>query len=211
MSDNEADCTHDPAMSEKAPSSMKSTVLRLFVLYIVTTFIGWLDYITGDELDLFILYFLPVAYAAWTLGSRAGILLSFTSAALWYLANVYFGHAYSNRVMGMIGGVVFLATFVGVSLATSRIRGLLDRQRVLNAELSDALAKVKKLSGRMPICMGCKSIRDSHGDWHPIEEYFTHQSEDDFVFQQTVCPHCRVTGPGAEPRELARGSGVGED
>ena len=176
---------------------MKPLLLRLAALYLTTGLVGWLDYATGDELDLFILYFLPIVAGAWSVGRRAGVGLAVASAGLWAVANFYLGHAYTQPVYGVWGVGVFLATFL--ALATSHIRGLLDHERFLNRELAVALAKVKKLSGRLPICIGCKSIQDDHGDWLEIEDYFTHQSEDDFVFKQSVCPHCRVRDSGGEP------------
>jgi hypothetical protein len=175
---------------------MKAFALRFAALSVLTGLIGWLDYITGDELDLFILYFVPIIWAAWHTGARAGVMLSITGAALWFSANVSLGHAYVHPWFGVWGGMVMLTMFVAAALATGRIRFLLERERLLNRKLAEALAKVKKLSGRLPICIGCKSIRDEAGVWHEIEEYFTLQSEDDFVFSQQVCPHCRL--PGAD-------------
>ena len=148
---------------------MKTLLLRLAVLGLITGLIGWLDYVTGDELDLFILYFLPIVAGAWSVGRRAGVGLAVVSAGLWALANFYLGHAYTQPMFGVWGVFVFLATFVAAALATSHIRRLLDHERFLNRELALALAKVKKLSGRLPICIGCKSIQDDHGDWLEIE------------------------------------------
>lgn len=171
---------------------MKTKSLRFAALCLLTGLIGWLDYASGEELDLFILYFVPIAAAAWTIGRRAGIALSIASAVLWASANVYLGHAYSQPLLGIWGEAVFLITFVGVALVTSRLHALLDHERQLNRKLAEALAKVKKLSGRLPICISCKSIQDERGKWHEVEEYFTHQSEDDFVFKQAICPHCKA-------------------
>jgi len=173
---------------------MKSLSLRLAALFVFTGLIGWLDYVTGDELDLFIFYFVPIVWAAWKIGPRAGIAVAVEGTVLWFAANVYLGHAYTRPLFGVWGGVVMLTMFTAAALAANRIRVLLDHERKLNRSLAEALAKVKKLSGRLPICIRCKSIRDDGGQWHEIEEYFTMQSEDDFIFSQMVCPHCRVAG-----------------
>ena len=170
---------------------MKTNSIRIISLVVVTGLIGVLDYVTGDELDLFILYLVPIAWAAWTTSSRVALSLAVLSGMLWFTANVYLGHAFSQPLLGGWGVLVMLATFIGCSLATSRIRGLLERERQLNLDLASALAKVKKLSGRLPICMSCKSIQDEGGHWREIEEYFTRQSEDDFIFAQRICPRCR--------------------
>lgn len=182
---------------------MKSLFLRLAALFVFTGVIGWLDYITGDELDLFILYFVPIVWAAWKIGPRAGTAVAIEGTVLWFAANVYLGHAYTRPLFGVWGGIVMLTMFTTAALAANRIRVLLDHERKLNRRLAEALAKVKKLSGRLPICIGCKSIRDDAGEWHEIEEYFTMQSEDDFIFSQMVCPHCRVPDSGGSAETKA--------
>ena len=179
---------------------MKTTSLRLVGAFVVTGLIGLLDYYTGDELDLFVLYFVPIAWAAWTIGRQSALGLAFFSGVLWLSANVVLGHAYSQPLLGAWGELVMMATFVATALATHRIRRLLDHERELNTQLNAAMAKVKKLSGRLPICMACKNIQDDVGAWLGIEEYFTHQSEDDFVFKQTICPHCSAEKSNRSPQ-----------
>jgi K+-sensing histidine kinase KdpD len=175
---------------------MKNTAVRVGLLLAGAGLIGALDYFTGDELDLFVLYFIPVCWAAWTIGRRTAIAMAVLSAIIWFSANVLLAQAYSKLPLNEAWGeVAMLITFIGAALGTSRIRSLLIRERALNAELAEALRKVKRLSGRLPICLSCKNVQDADGDWLEIEEYFTHQSEDDFVFNQTICPHCRISHP----------------
>lgn len=57
-----------------------------------------------------------------------------------------------------------------------------------NKELKEALAKVKKLSGLLPICAACKKIRDDKGYWNQIETYIHDHSE--AKFSHGVCPEC---------------------
>ena len=63
-----------------------------------------------------------------------------------------------------------------------------ERERLI-LELQDALAKVKTLSGLLPICASCKKIRDEHGNWHSLETYIRDHSEADF--SHGICPVCR--------------------
>ena len=65
----------------------------------------------------------------------------------------------------------------------------LNRQlREKNAELEAALAKVKLLSGMLPICSGCKQIRDDKGYWSQVESYVQKHSE--ATFTHGLCPEC---------------------
>jgi PleD family two-component response regulator len=57
-----------------------------------------------------------------------------------------------------------------------------------NTELQDALAKIKALSGLLPICASCKKIRDDEGYWQQVEVYIKDHSEADF--SHGFCPDC---------------------
>ena len=58
----------------------------------------------------------------------------------------------------------------------------------LIAELEQALARVKKLEGILPICSFCKKIRDDQDHWQPIEQYIDERS--DARFSHGICPDC---------------------
>jgi hypothetical protein len=60
--------------------------------------------------------------------------------------------------------------------------------QIRNAALAEALAKVKMLSGLLPICASCKNIRDDEGYWHQLEGYIQDHSEAEF--SHGVCPDC---------------------
>lgn len=57
-----------------------------------------------------------------------------------------------------------------------------------NEALQDALAKVKLLSGLLPICAWCKKVRNDAGYWNEIESYIAQHSEADFT--HGICPGC---------------------
>lgn len=62
-----------------------------------------------------------------------------------------------------------------------------ERERLIK-ELQKALAEIKQLSGLLPICSGCKKIRDDKGYWNQIEEYISDHSE--AIFSHGLCPEC---------------------
>ena len=51
-----------------------------------------------------------------------------------------------------------------------------------------ALAQVKTLSGLLPICAGCKKIRDGQNYWHQVETYIAMHT--DAQFTHGICPAC---------------------
>jgi hypothetical protein len=62
-----------------------------------------------------------------------------------------------------------------------------EREKLIT-ELQDAAAKIKTLSGLLPICSNCKNIRDDQGYWKQIESYIRDHSEAEFT--HSMCPVC---------------------
>jgi PAS domain S-box-containing protein len=63
-----------------------------------------------------------------------------------------------------------------------------EQKESLLVNLQEALAKIKTLSGFLPICASCKKIRDDEGYWHQIESYIRDHS--DAEFSHGICPSC---------------------
>ncbi len=72
---------------------------------------------------------------------------------------------------------------------TARKRAEEDRESLIQ-ELTKALNEVKTLSGLLPICAGCKKVRDDSGYWNQIEAYITQHSS--ATFSHSYCPECSV-------------------
>jgi PAS domain S-box-containing protein len=62
-----------------------------------------------------------------------------------------------------------------------------ERENLIQ-ELQSACAKVKTLSGLLPICSGCKKIRDSTGSWQEVEAFIV--AHTDTTFSHSCCPDC---------------------
>ena len=68
------------------------------------------------------------------------------------------------------------------------LRQLNEQLQHRNDELQVALAQVKTLSGLLPICSGCKKIRNDQGYWQQVEIYISEHSEAEF--SHGLCPDC---------------------
>lgn len=77
-----------------------------------------------------------------------------------------------------------------------RRRIQVERERLIK-ELKEALARVKELRGLIPICAGCKQIRDDQGYWQSVESYIAARTDADF--SHGICPDCVKKLYGAEP------------
>jgi PAS domain S-box-containing protein len=62
-----------------------------------------------------------------------------------------------------------------------------ERERLIK-ELQEALGRVRELSGLLPICASCKSIRDDKGYWTRLEAYLSEHSKAEF--SHGICPDC---------------------
>jgi len=100
------------------------------------------------------------------------------------LAGRYFaataGRLFNNRgdVVGAIGCLRDI---------TDAKRMERERERLI-AELKASAAKVRKLSGLLPICSVCKNIRDDKGYWNQLEAFLKAHSE--IEFSHSICPDC---------------------
>ncbi len=57
-----------------------------------------------------------------------------------------------------------------------------------NRDLVEAQAKIKTLSGIIPICSHCKEIRDDKGYWNQLEKFISEHSE--AQFSHAICDKC---------------------
>lgn len=94
------------------------------------------------------------------------------------------GSAYDLRVVRVPGTTAFVLLLHDVTLR----QRLEDDQQRLIGQLQGALGEVKTLSGLLPICSGCKQIRDAEGMWHPMEVFIRTRTDADF--SHGMCPAC---------------------
>lgn len=92
--------------------------------------------------------------------------------------------AQDYQVKGLVNGPLLVRS-MRYSLERKRLE---QEKESLIEELKTALAKVKALSGMLPICASCKKVRDDAGYWHQIESYISEHSETEF--SHGVCPDC---------------------
>jgi hypothetical protein len=145
---------------------MKNTI---YFKYCITGLL--LGYFVFHPLVMLLSHFMAThnVPAAATASIVAVILKSFSLSMLpWSLSFAFF-----NGVIGLYYGSIKQANLA---------------KEQLIADLQDALAEVKKLSGMLPICSSCKKIRDDEGYWQQIEEYIRNHSEADFT--HGICNEC---------------------
>jgi two-component system, cell cycle sensor histidine kinase and response regulator CckA len=84
--------------------------------------------------------------------------------------------------LGQVAGASIIARDV-----TELKRSEAERLQLI-AELTETLAKVRALSGLLPMCASCKKIRNDDGYWEQVETFIRNHSSADFT--HSICPQC---------------------
>jgi len=149
-----------------------------------------------------------------------GLFLAEQDGTLGALRNRYMGSleaaelplkiALRRALPSMLTGLLALGFLALLSWSWTLRRAVKLKTAALEStirELEGALAEVKQLSGLIPMCSGCKKIRDDSGYWEAVDEYVSRHSEAQFT--HGLCPECmEIYFPGF--RKIARGgSGTG--
>lgn len=86
-----------------------------------------------------------------------------------------------------------LAVVLAVRDLTHRRRREEEQARLIQ-QLKASAARVRQLSGLLPICAWCRRVRDDEGYWNQLEAYIRDHTDADF--SHGICPDCvaRVDG-----------------
>jgi len=116
---------------------------------------GAVDYATGTEVSVFLLYLMPVMLATRWMGAKAGTWAALGAGAVWVLADVACGHVYSHDWILWINAANRLVTFlmaVGLVAHMSRDRDL-------------AVKRWQGLTQSLAACQRCDKVRAQDGQW----------------------------------------------
>ncbi|MBN1413058.1 MAG: hypothetical protein JW969_19620 [Spirochaetales bacterium] len=121
------------------------------------------------------------------------VMLFFTYAVLggWHLFRLVFtalaeAHIQDFMNAGFIQAMAFIVLF-SANIIIGMLLLICNAGR-LEVDLLEANEEIKTLSGLLPICSGCKRIRDKDGDWKQVEKYISTHS--DALFTHSLCPDC---------------------
>ncbi len=77
--------------------------------------------------------------------------------------------------------------YIAIEFALYKAKMVAEKNHLV-LRLQEALAKIKTLSGMLPICASCKKVRDDKGYWSQIEQFLSENSEVEFT--HSLCPGC---------------------
>jgi diguanylate cyclase (GGDEF)-like protein len=93
--------------------------------------VGGFDYVTGTEVRVIPLYFLPVALVAWRLSRTTTLAVAVVATAAWTLANYAGGRHYSHGYVWPINATTQLIAFALIGLLVAELQRRLRLEREL--------------------------------------------------------------------------------
>jgi len=94
--------------------------------------IGYIDYMTGEEIGFSLFYLLPVSFATWRTGKWTGILFCFAGATIWFFADIIGSHVYSHPVIPYWNALIRLGFFLIVSSLLTKLKISLSHEKTLS-------------------------------------------------------------------------------
>lgn len=93
--------------------------------------VGVIDYLTGYELGVSLLYLGPVDVAAWYVGRRAGFIVAVLSAIVWFAADWGSEHPYSHLAIPLWNALIRFGFFLSNVFLLTELREHLANERRL--------------------------------------------------------------------------------
>ncbi len=137
-----------------------------------------LDFVTGYEILLPLLYLVPVGLAAWYVGRTGAWAFALLSALTWFADDLTGGHRYAHECIRYWNLLMFLGCYLSVGLILVRLKASLEKAQELLREKTEALraldsssSKMRQLEGSFQtVCAWTNQIKDGD-EWVDFQVY----------------------------------------
>jgi K+-sensing histidine kinase KdpD len=144
-----------------------SRVWVLLASFATQAVVGIFDYATGYELNLDVLYFIPVSICAWYLRRSEVVVAAILGGLTWGYADIHAGHQYTNQAYLYCNIFVSFSSLIILGLVVKSLRDNLRKQVIARRELEKTLAElrqsgieIEKLQSQLQvICAWTKRIK----------------------------------------------------
>ncbi len=91
-----------------------------------------IDYMTGIEIRIYPLYFMPLMLAAWRLPRNITITYALSAAVIWALVMYISGREYSTGIFWLINFITQGSAFLLVSILVNKLHAVIEKERILS-------------------------------------------------------------------------------
>jgi len=115
-------------MNMIAALEKRSKTFWVIVGFILLCVVAALDYLTGYELSFSLFYLIPIALFSWFISSWLGVVVSFVSAGMWLIVDIFAGAQYSHPAIYFWNTLIRLGFFNLTVLLLGLVKAL-ERER----------------------------------------------------------------------------------
>jgi diguanylate cyclase (GGDEF)-like protein len=141
--------------------------LLVFLLF-ATLAVGYLDYLTDEQLSIYVLFVPLVILAAWHLGLTAAAVLAFLCSLLWVIDDYFVPHKPAPDIAKYWAAVVRFIVFASLAYPVVRLRA--SRQREHQLASYDVLTGLA--NRRLLFASGHQKLEVAKRLWRPITAIF---------------------------------------
>lgn len=143
----------------------------------LTLLIGSLDYITGRDFAVSPYYLLPICWAGWVAGRRAGVIIALASTATWFIADFLSGYVYHESLTPYWNALMFLILFLFVVYLISAFQSahqhleetVQQRTAALQAEIAERKRQeIAKVQAERLAMVGTMAAQVAHEIRNPL-------------------------------------------
>ena len=106
-------------------------IILVFYAAVLTLIISIIRYYSGPELAFTLFYIFPIILAVWKSGIWAGIFISFSSAFLWLVVDLFTPNLFSNSIILYLNNIFRLIVFLIITYILSELKTALENQKRL--------------------------------------------------------------------------------
>jgi signal transduction histidine kinase len=109
-------------MEERTMTGKRSEPVVILLMLLLVVAVGGVDYWTGEELSVSILYLVPISLCAWRVGRGCGLAVAGASTLAWLAADLAASERQGHPLVPYWNGAVLLGTFAVVVYLLSRLK-----------------------------------------------------------------------------------------
>ncbi|HTV41303.1 MAG TPA: ATP-binding protein [Candidatus Sulfotelmatobacter sp.] len=149
----------------------------MILAFAMLLFIGIVDYATGRDFHLAAFYLIPICYAGWNVGQRAGLLMAFLSIVAWFLGDLALGSVYRHPLTPYWNGLMLLVLYMVIVILLSAFQRahyhleevVQQRTAALQAEITERKRlEIAKLQAERLATVGTMAAQVAHEVRNPL-------------------------------------------